>query len=390
MSAVGPVPFAGALSLHPEAAVATGEVAGEVLERVGPAPDLAVLFCSPHHVGAVAEVAAAVRVALAPGVLIGGTGVAVVGGAREVEDGPAIALWAARLAAPARPVRVTAARTPSGTAIGGLSERTAGPGEVLVLLADPYTLPVGDVVDMLAVLDPPVPVIGGAASAGRGPGGDRLVLDGEVVADGGVGAVLPAAAAPTLVVSQGCRPVGDPMIVTRAEGNIVAELAGRPALARLEELARALPPDERAQLATGLHMGVAVDEHRMTFGRGDFLVRNLLGADRASGALAVGDVVPVGTTVQFQVRDAAAADEDLRTLLAAASAAGDAGGALLFTCNGRGRRLFGEPDHDARALEAAVPSGAVAGMFCAGEIGPVGRRSFVHGFTASIALFHDR
>src|SRR5690606_24546325 len=212
-------------------------------------------------------------------------------------------------------------------------------------------------------------------------------LDGEVVADGGVGAVLPAAAAPTLVVSQGCRPVGDPMIVTRAEGNVIAELAGRPALVRLEDLARALPADERAQLAAGLHLGVAVDEHRVTFERGDFLVRNVLGADRASGALAVGDVVPVGTTVQFQVRDAAAADEDLRTLLAAASAGAEAGGALLFTCNGRGRRPFGEPDHDAPVPEAPAPSGAVAGMFCAGEIGPVGPRSFVHGFTASIALF---
>jgi small ligand-binding sensory domain FIST len=244
------------------------------------------------------------------------------------------------------------------------------------------------VVDLLGLLDPPVPGVGGAASAARVPGGDRLVLDDLVHADGGVGVVLPVEVATTLVVSQGCRPVGEPMIVTRAEGNLVAELAGRPALERLEELARALAPDERAKLATGLHLGVAVDEHRMTFGRGDFLVRNVMGADRASGALAVGDVVPVGTTVQFQVRDADSADEDLRALLSAASAT-EAGGALLFTCNGRGQRLFGEPDHDARAVEAAVRSGAVAGMFCAGEFGPVGPRSFVHGFTASIALFHD-
>lgn len=379
--------FASALSLHPEAAVATGEVAGEVLERVGRAPDLAVLFCSPHHVEAVPDIAAAVRAALGPGVLVGSTGGAVIGGGQEIEDGPALSLWAAHLAARPRPVRVSAARTATGAAISGVSDRTFGPGEVLVLLADPYTLPIGDVVGLLGLLDPPVPVIGGAASAARGPGGDRLVLDDRVHADGGVGVVLPAEVATTLVVSQGCRPVGEPMIVTRAEGNLVAELAGRPALERLEELARALAPEERAKLATGLHLGVAVDEHRMTFGRGDFLVRNVMGADRASGALAVGDVVPVGTTVQFQVRDADSADEDLRALLS--GAAGEAGGALLFTCNGRGQRLFGEPDHDARAVEAAVRSGAVAGMFCAGEFGPVGPRSFVHGFTASIALFHE-
>ncbi|HET9611723.1 MAG TPA: FIST N-terminal domain-containing protein [Acidimicrobiales bacterium] len=377
------MPFASARSLHPEAAAATGEV----LERVGRAPDLAVLFCSPHHVEAVPDIAAAVRAALGPGVLVGSTGGAVIGGGQEIEDGPALSLWAAHLAARPRPVRVSAARTATGAAISGVSDRTFGPGEVLVLLADPYTLPIGDVVGLLGLLDPPVPVIGGAASAARGPGGDRLVLDDRVHADGGVGVVLPAEVATTLVVSQGCRPVGEPMIVTRAEGNLVAELAGRPALERLEELARALAPDERAKLATGLHLGVAVDEHRMTFGRGDFLVRNVMGADRASGALAVGDVVPVGTTVQFQVRDADSADEDLRALLS--GAAGEAGGALLFTCNGRGQRLFGEPDHDARAVEAAVHSGAVAGMFCAGEFGPVGPRSFVHGFTASIALFHE-
>ena len=386
------MPFASALSVHPEPAAATGEVIGQVLERVGTAPDLAVLFCSPHHLDAVADVAATVRSLVEPGVLLGGTAVAVVAGDREIEDGPAIALWAARLAAPPRPVRVTAARTASGVAVGGLSAHTCGPGEVLVLLADPFSLPIDEVVGMLGQLDPPVPVVGGAASAARGPGGNRLVLDGEVLADGGVGAVLPADVATTLVVSQGCRPVGEPMIVTRGERNVLAELAGRPAIDRLEEVAAAAGPDERAKLAQGLHVGIAVDEHRMTFGRGDFLVRNVIGADRESGALAVGDQVTVGTTVQFQVRDAEAADEDLRTLLAGAAAppgAGPADAALVFTCNGRGRRLFGEPDHDARLVEAAVRSGAVAGMFCAGEIGPVGSRSFVHGFTASIVLFHE-
>ena len=176
------------------------------------------------------------------------------------------------------------------------------------------------------------------------------------------------------------------MIVTAAEGNVIGELAGRPALERVEELAERAGPEERALLASGLHVGLAIDEHRSTFGRGDFLVRGVLGADRAAGAVVVGDTVEVGTTVQFHVRDADAADEDLRALLAPAS--GD--GALLFTCNGRGSRLFGEPDHDARALRDALGTDAIAGMSCAGEVGPVGGRSFVHGFTASVLLFHDR
>jgi small ligand-binding sensory domain FIST len=379
------MPFASALSLHPDPAEATGEVVGRVLELMAEAPDLALLFCSPHHVDAVDDIAGTVRALVRPGVLAGTTAVAVVAGEREVEDGPAIALWAARLAARPRPLRLTAARTPAGVALQGLSVSSLAPGEVILLLADPFTLPVDAVVEALATLDPPVPVVGGVASASGVPGGNRLVLDGEVSDGGGVGVVLPADVATTVVVSQGCRPVGGPMIVTAAEGNLLTELAGRPALERLEALVVGADPDERTRLAGGLHLGIAIDEHRATFQQGDFLVRNLVGADREARALAVDQRVAVGTTVQFQVRDADAADDDLRARLA--GMAGD--GALLFTCNGRGERLFGVPDHDAAVVAAALGSDAVAGMFCAGEVGPVGARSFLHGFTASVVVFHD-
>jgi small ligand-binding sensory domain FIST len=379
------VPFAQALSRHPDAAEATGEVVGAVLERLAGPPDLALLFCSPHHTGAVAGIAAAVRELVRPAVLAGATATAVVGGDEEVEDDPAVALWAARLPAPPRPLRLTAAQTSGGLVLSGLSGRTFEPGDVLLLLADPFTLPVDAIVDALGGLDPPVPVAGGMASADHRPGGNRLVLDGEVVDDGGVGVVLPAAAAPRVVVSQGCRPLGQPMIVTRAEGNLVLDLAGRPALDRLEEAVADASPDERARLAAGLHIGIAVDEHRMTFESGDFLVRAVVGADRDAGALALGQRVEVGTTVQFHVRDAEAADQDLRRLMAGR----DGDGALVFTCNGRGRHLFGVPDHDARVVAEAIDSRAVAGMFCAGEIGPVGTRSYLHSFTASVVLFGD-
>ncbi len=374
------MPFASALSEHPDPAEAVGEVAGSVLEQLGPEPELAVVFCSPHHVDAVAHVAAGVRRIVRPGVLIGTTGVAVLGGAREVEDGPAVSLWAGQLAAVPRAVRMTAVRTPSGVALQGLSAATLGPGDTLVLLADPFSLPVDAIVHAVDH-----PVIGGLASAATGPGGNRLVLDDEVVADGGVGVVLPAAVATATVVSQGCRPIGQPMIVTRAEGNLVHELAGRSALDRLDDLVQGAGPDERALLASGLQLGIAIDEHRETFGRGDFLVRGVLGADRGRRALAVGQQVEIGTTVQFHVRDAAAADQDLHAMLAGRH--GD--GALVFTCNGRGQRLFGEPDHDARVVHDVLDSPALAGMFCAGEIGPIGGRSFVHGFTASVLVFQD-
>jgi small ligand-binding sensory domain FIST len=384
--------FASALSEHPDPAEATGEVIGAVLEQLGTEPDVAAVFASPQHRDTFGDMAAAISRMLRPGVLVGTTAVAVLGGSREVEDAPAIGLWAGRLAARPRPVRLDATRTASGIALQGLSASTFEPGDALLLLADPFSLPVDAIIDALAELEMPeasgtlsVPVVGGMASAANTPGGNRLVLDDEVMSSGGVGVVLPGGVATRTVVSQGCRPIGDPMIVTRAEGNLVMEIAGRPALDRLDDLVRAADADERSLLASGLQIGIAIDEHRATFERGDFLIRGVVGADRLQRALAVGDRVEVGTTVQFQVRDAVAADEDLRAMLV--DATGDA--ALVFTCNGRGQRLFGEPDHDARVVHDTLGSPALAGMFCAGEFGPVGGRSFVHGFTASVLVFSD-
>jgi small ligand-binding sensory domain FIST len=183
-------------------------------------------------------------------------------------------------------------------------------------------------------------------------------------------------------VSQGCRPIGRPVVVTAAAGNLVESLASEPALPLLLRLVDSLAPDDRALAASGLHVGRVIDERAESYGPGDFLVRGVLGAVRERQAVAIGDEAPVGTTIQFQVRDATTADHELRTLLGDTSAAG----ALLFTCNGRGAGFFGEPHHDA-ALVAAASGGATAGMFCAGEIGPVGTRSFIHGYTASVLLF---
>jgi small ligand-binding sensory domain FIST len=174
--------------------------------------------------------------------------------------------------------------------------------------------------------------------------------------------------------------------VTRAERNVIYELAGEPALERLLEMVKDGMPERDVRLINqGLHMGLVIDEHQIDFGRGDFLVRNVLGADQSNGAIAVGDVVDIGTTVQFQVRDAESADEDLRQLLEARQA----DGALLFTCNGRGTRLFPEPDHDAQVVAELLDEPPLAGFFAAGELGPVGGRNFLHSFTASLALFED-
>jgi small ligand-binding sensory domain FIST len=221
------------------------------------------------------------------------------------------------------------------------------------------------------------------ASAAQGPGGNRLVLDDRVLDHGAVAVMCSKDVPVRAVVSQGCRPVGQPFTITRAERNVVYELAGQPAMSRLQDLAAGLDNAERDLLRQGLHLGVVVDEHKLDFRRGDFLVRNLLGGDQRTGSLAVGEAVEVGQTVQFHVRDAEAADEDLRALLSGVEGAG----ALLFTCNGRGTRLFGAPDHDVTVIDDLLGPVPVAGAFCAGEIGPVGGRNHLHGFTASLAVF---
>ncbi|MEY2446696.1 MAG: hypothetical protein QOH79_172 [Acidimicrobiaceae bacterium] len=377
--------FAASMSEHPIATHATGEVIGHVLESIGDHPDLAVLFVTAPHTGALEDIASTVRELLHPGTLLGVTAVSVLGGDHEVEEQPAISLWAARLGAPVTPVRLDASVPSIGIAVSGLDHELAGETQprTLVLLADPFSMPVDGFLEAAPESYPGLRVIGGLASAARGPGGNRLVLDDHQYTDGAVGALLPAVDSLTAVVSQGCRPIGSPMTVTKSEGRVIYELAGRPALERLVELLESLDPEERALAQRGIHLGRVIDEHKIDFDRGDFLIRTVLGGDRDVGAIAVGDEVEIGATVQFQVRDAESADQDLRELLAGRRAQG----ALVFTCNGRGTHLFGTPDHDAQVVDAHVDSGATAGMFCAGELGPIGDRSFLHGFTASILLF---
>ncbi len=388
--------FAAALSEHPLATHATGEVVGQVLERLGDRPpDLAIVFVTEPHGGALEDIGATIGSVLRPSVLLGVTAASVAGGPREVEERPAVSLWAARLGGEVHPVRLPGVPGLGGGAGAAFSPLAslgaAGPGEIdperdlLLLLADPFSFPVDDVLEHVDGSWPGLAVAGGMASAARGPGGNRLLLGRDVHADGAVGVLLRPAGGVETVVSQGCRPIGDPYVVTRSEANVVQELGGRPALERLEQVVGALGPDDLALARKGLHIGRVIDEQRDEFEQGDFLIRGVIGADRSTGAVAIGDRAEVGATLQFQVRDAQTSDDDLRRLLAGRQA----DGALLFTCNGRGRHLFSEPDHDAAVLDGVVSDGAVAGMFCAGELGPVGGRNFLHSFTASMVLFTD-
>jgi small ligand-binding sensory domain FIST len=232
-------------------------------------------------------------------------------------------------------------------------------------------------------------VLGGMASGAGGPGENRLLVGDRVVGAGAVGVLLQGDLRVRSIVSQGCRPIGRHMVITRAQGNFILELGGKPPLVQLQQLWQELGPRDQELFQRGLHVGRVINEYQGEFQRGDFLVRNVLGLDRDSGALAVTDRVRVGQTVQFHVRDAATADEDLHALLQLDLCAHETRpqAALLFTCNGRGTRLFDAPHHDARAVRAEVGAVPVAGFFAQGELGPVGGQNFIHGFTASVVLF---
>jgi small ligand-binding sensory domain FIST len=360
-------------------ALAAADAALRTVESAlaGREADLALLTVGSGYRDAFPELAAHVRARLGPRHLVGATAAGVVAGPSELESAPVLSLWAASMpAATIAPLRYEPAD-------GGV-EWLLPPADAraLLLLAEPFSFPTEAFLRWLAQARAGLPVTGGLASAGAHPGGNRLVLDDDVSDDGAVAVALGGRLALRTLVSQGCRPVGDSFVVTRSAGHVVHELAGAPALQRLEETFAGASPRDRSLLRQGLHIGIVIDEYRSEFRAGDFLVRAVLGADPESGGLAIGDAVQVGQTVRFHVRDAHSADEDLRAMLRHLDDDVDAG--LLFTCNGRGARLFGTSDHDAELVSEALGGSALGGMFCAGEIGPVGRRSHLHGFTASL------
>jgi small ligand-binding sensory domain FIST len=356
----------------------TWAASGATLERP---PDLVALFCAGEHSDAAHDLAEALA-ELAPDAAVIGACAAdgVIGAGREQQEGPALSLLAVALPPGARvtPFHAQIGEGHDGPEMVGLP--LAPDGALVVAIADPHSTPVEQLVDGLGG----VPVLGGFAGLG-GRGAARLFTNGGCAEEGAVGLVLEGLPV-SAIVSQGARPIGPELVVTAAEGNLVVELAGRPALERVQQVVEELPLTERALLENGLLIGLVINENRPEHRLGDFLVRGVLGADPDTGAIAIGDVPRVGQTVRLHVRDAESASRELDEMLAREGAE-PTSAALIFSCNGRGRNLFPQPDHDAGAVARALGSDAVAGCFCQGELGPVGGQTFVHGYTASVALW---
>ncbi len=351
-----------------------------------PGPDLAVVFASGAHLAAPEATLEGVKSMIEPGALIGCGAGGVLAEDRELESGTAVAVWAASFdgAGAVTPFHATLAEH---GVIDGLPELDGA--SAAIMLPDPYTFPTEGVLGELAALAPATPVLGGLSSARTHEGAGALFMDDEVHEEGAVGVrfegieVLPC-------VSQGAAPLGREVTITAAEGNVIHELASQPALETVERIIAELTPYDRALIAGGLLIGIVIDSGKPEYEQGDFLVRGLLEADPESGRLVVGAAVREGQVIRLHARDARSADEDLRQALRAQVEAMQSeapAGALVFSCNGRGSAMFGPGDHDAAMVQRELRGAPAAGFFAAGEIGPVGPRSFLHGFTATLAVF---
>lgn len=385
--------FWSGISTETASHIAVEKLASDAKQASESPPDLCVFFISPHHRKAAAEIATHLKNTLNPKVLMGCTGGGIIGSSLEVEQGPAISLWVASLPdVTLLPFHLSFEENTQGVQVKGwpdpppLDENPP----FFIILAEPFTTPADTLLSFFQEKYPFAPILGGMASGARNPGENHLFFNDQVVQEGCIGVMAYGAIHLETVVSQGCRPVGDRFMVTASERNVIHELGGRPALEAVKETYGGLSEQEKRLAQQGLHVGVAVDEQLSHFGRGDFLIRSLIGIDQDSGSLTCGDLIKEGQTIQLQVRDGESAREDLRLLLETRKRElGEARveAALLFSCNGRGQGLFGSPHHDVSAIRECLGNIPVAGFFAGGEIGPIGRRNFLHGFTASIALF---
>ncbi|HVM27419.1 MAG TPA: FIST N-terminal domain-containing protein [Mycobacteriales bacterium] len=357
----------------------------------GRVPDLVCAFVSGADPDAAGEAGRQVAQRSQATAMIGCSAGGVIAGGHGLEGRSAVAVWAAVL--PGATVRTFHLEVMTGgptAAVVGLPQPGVPEDEVALLLADPWSFPADGFVSRANDAVPGLQIVGGLAAGGSTAGSTRLFVDGRVVERGAVGALVAGTGA-TAVVSQGCRPIGPAMTVTASAGNVVRGLAGMRAVDKVEQVLAELPPHDQALASSGLQLGIAMDEYAEDL---DYVVRGVVGVERDSGGVVVGDLVPVGRTVRLQVRDADAADADLRALLAryrAATRDAPAGGALLFSCNGRGAHLFGSSqggaDHDAALVREQLAPQGVAGFFAAGELGPVGGRNHLHAFTASLLAF---
>jgi len=387
------VRFSSALTDEPDSEAALDQAIEQLASQLSAPTDLVTVFLTAHHRDHFERIVDRLNDDLTPRVMMGVTAGGVVGVGREIEQGPGLSLLAATLpgvtlepfqgddldwqVAEDDPARLTGHFDAGDDA------------KAMILLADPFSTPINHMLAHSREAWGQLPIVGGMASAATQAGGNRLMINGDILTEGSVGAMLSGAVQVDCTVSQGCRPIGRPFVITKCQRHLVQELGGRNALQVIQETIEDLDELERAHAKeSGLLVGRVTDEYKERFGRGDFVIRNIVGIDKSGGYVAIADPqIRVGQTVQLHVRDGQTAEQDFSMLLELQKLQGAGAGALLFTCNGRGTNLFDEPGKDTSTIHDALGPVPLAGFFAAGEFGPTGEHNFVHGHTASLIVF---
>ncbi|MSQ09398.1 MAG: hypothetical protein EXR52_00095 [Dehalococcoidia bacterium] len=388
--------WSSAISDNADLAVAIRDATTEAIADLeGEPAHLAVVFVSTHHYGGFDLLPELLQPLLGDALLLGCSAGGVIGGGHEVEQRPGFSITLASLpGVEIAPFTVTDDELPnqdaSPDAWATLVHTTPDANPHFVLLADPFSMRIDDLVVGLDYAFPLAAKVGGMASAGARSGVNALYLGDQVIKSGGVGVALTGNVAVDTVVAQGCRPIGEPMQITRCEHNALLEVAGRPPMEVLQELFSRANTHDQQLFSGSLFLGLVMDELASEYKLGDFLIRNLMGVDREHGAVYIGAMLREHQTVQFHLRDAGTASDDLRNMLGMYLAEHEprhAEGALLFSCLGRGTGLFGAPDHDTDLFREFVGPVPLGGFFCNGEIGQVGGGTYVHGYTSSFGIF---
>jgi small ligand-binding sensory domain FIST len=372
------------------AAAATEAAARVRAELAGAAPNLVVAFISAQHATGYNYIPKLLALHFPSATIIGCSAGGVIGGGKEVEQRPGLSLTAAVL--PGVDLSAFHVESTESFLSGWAAERrrVAAALPHFLLLGDPFSF---DAESFVRALDHHFPTsrkIGGLASGGQQPGANVLFIDATPHRAGLVGVALSGRIEIDTIVAQGCRPIGQPMFVTKCQGNILWELDGQPAVHVLHGLYQTLPAADQELARHSLFLGMVMNEHQHEYRQGDFLIRNIIGMDTERGVLAVAATPRENAVVQFHLRDAHTSAQDLDHLLSGYRTATEGSppqGALLFSCLGRGLQLYGKPDHDTGAFRAALGDVPLGGFFCNGEIGPVQGTTFLHGYTSAFGLF---
>jgi small ligand-binding sensory domain FIST len=374
----------------------------KLLSELGQEPDLVIAFVSHHYARSFEKIPGYIKDKLNPKALIGCSAGGLIGGGEEVEHEKGIALAGAVMpGVKLSGFHIFNEQLPDGDASPSEWEKIVGVESSVepsfILLPDPFSFRIDSMVQGLDYAFANSVKVGGLASGANEPGRNALFLNDDVYTEGMVGLAVSGNVVVDSVVAQGCRPIGKPLTVTACQGNIVLELDGEPAIQMLKSVLEDLSPQDQELARNSLFLGVVMDEFKTDFKCGDFLIRNLVGLVPEAGAIVVGELLRQGRTVQFHLRDAATSSEDLRMMLKnycdrtrLTGSGAQAQGALLFSCLGRGKYLYGSKNHDSDSFREYVGDVPLTGFFCNGEIGPVGGTTFLHGYTSSFGLFRAK